>query len=580
MKSIFTKLFAGFLIILLAFAIITSALSYSSIKKYNIEIFKKDLTNLNDVLGGNVKNYIISKDTTSLRQYIKENGKKINIRLTIIGKDGKVLADSKANPDTMENHLNRPEIQQALLQNHKGSSERYSHTLKNDMLYVALPIYNNSNEIIGFVRTSYFLKDLDPLMQDLSKNLLTILIISIIFVMFGVYIIARNISKPISQLSTATKEVAKGEFATQLTTKRKDEFGELVADFNIMSKQIHELFNELNSQRNELRSIISTIPDGILVIKSNLILLTNNAFEKIFNYIPTDKAELQEINSYQILTKLLEQLNSAGIFYTEEIEINNTSYTVSLSKIIGTDEIIFVFHNVSELKKLEKIKKDFIVNVSHELKTPLTAIKGFIETLEEEITDSEHLRYIQIVRRHTDRLIDIVQDLLLLSELEDKSAVDKLLITSVDFSILIEGIAKLFEPKLKEKNLFLIINIEANFPKINVDSYRFEQVMINLINNSIKYTEKGGIQINAYTDDDKVIIEILDTGIGISPEDRDRIFERFYISDKSRSRKSAGSGIGLSIVKHIILLHKGKISVDPSYTNGAKFVIELTRQNQ
>ncbi|MBP7214926.1 MAG: HAMP domain-containing protein [Candidatus Kapabacteria bacterium] len=580
MKSIFTKLFAGFLIILLAFAIITSALSYSSIKKYNIEIFKKDLTNLNDVLGGNVKNYIISKDTTSLRQYIKENGKKINIRLTIIGKDGKVLADSKANPDTMENHLNRPEIQQALLQNHKGSSERYSHTLKNDMLYVALPIYNNSNEIIGFVRTSYFLKDLDPLMQDLSKNLLTILIISIIFVMFGVYIIARNISKPISQLSTATKEVAKGEFATQLTTKRKDEFGELVADFNIMSKQIHELFNELNSQRNELRSIISTIPDGILVIKSNLILLTNNAFEKIFNYIPTDKAELQEINSYQILTKLLEQLNSAGIFYTEEIEINNTSYTVSLSKIIGTDEIIFVFHNVAELKKLEKIKKDFIVNVSHELKTPLTAIKGFIETLEEEITDSEHLRYIQIVRRHTDRLIDIVQDLLLLSELEDKSAVDKLLITSVDFSILIEGIAKLFEPKLKEKNLFLIINIEANFPKINVDSYRFEQVMINLINNSIKYTEKGGIQINAYTDDDKVIIEILDTGIGISPEDRDRIFERFYISDKSRSRKSAGSGIGLSIVKHIILLHKGKISVDPSYTNGAKFVIELTRQNQ
>ena len=580
MKSIFTKLFAGFLIILLAFAIITSALSYSSIKKYNIEIFKKDLTNLNDVLGGNVKNYIISKDTTSLRQYIKENGKKINIRLTIIGKDGKVLADSKANPDTMENHLNRPEIQQALLQNHKGSSERYSHTLKNDMLYVALPIYNNSNEIIGFVRTSYFLKDLDPLMQDLSKNLLTILIISIIFVMFGVYIIARNISKPISQLSTATKEVAKGEFATQLTTKRKDEFGELVADFNIMSKQIHELFNELNSQRNELRSIISTIPDGILVIKSNLILLTNNAFEKIFNYIPTDKAELQEINSYQILTKLLEQLNSAGIFYTEEIEINNTSYTVSLSKIIGTDEIIFVFHNVSELKKLEKIKKDFIVNVSHELKTPLTAIKGFIETLEEEITDSEHLRYIQIVRRHTDRLIDIVQDLLLLSELEDKSAVDKLLITSVDFSILIEGIAKLFEPKLKEKNLFLIINIEANFPKINVDSYRFEQVMINLINNSIKYTEKGGIQINAYTDDDKVIIEILDTGIGISPEDRDRIFERFYISDKSRSRKSAGSGIGLSIVKHIILLHKGKISVDPSYTNGAKFVIELNRQNQ
>ncbi|HPD32904.1 MAG TPA: ATP-binding protein [Bacteroidota bacterium] len=577
MKSIFSKLFVGFLIIFLTFAIITSILSYNSIKRYNIEIFKKDLTNLSSVLEGSVKNYIISKDTTQLRQFIEENGQKINIRLTIIGRDGKVLADSKANPDTMENHLNRPEIQQALLQEQNGSSERYSHTLQNDMLYVAIPIYNNTNEIIRFVRASYFLKDLNPLLQDLSKNLLTILIISIIFVLIGVYFIASNISKPISQLSTATKEVAKGEFSTQLTTRRKDEFGELVTDFNIMSKQIRELFDELNSQKNELHSIISAIPDGILVIRGNSILLTNNAFEKIFNYVPTFRDELQKIESFEILTKLLEKLKSVGIFYSEEIEINNTSYTVSLSKIQETDEIIFVFHNVSELKKFEKIKKDFIINVSHELKTPLTAIKGFIETLEEEITESEHLRYVQIVRRHTDRLIDIVQDLLLLSELEDKSAVDKLLITPVDFSILIEGITKLFEPKLKEKNLFLNVNISPDFPKINVDSYRFEQVMINLINNSIKYTEQGGIEINTYTNDDTVFIEVLDTGIGISPEDRDRIFERFYISDKSRSRKSGGSGIGLSIVKHIIMLHNGKISVDPTYTKGAKFVIELAR---
>jgi two-component system phosphate regulon sensor histidine kinase PhoR len=174
-------------------------------------------------------------------------------------------------------------------------------------------------------------------------------------------------------------------------------------------------------------------------------------------------------------------------------------------------------------------------------------------------------------------LIGIVQDLLLLSELEDNSAVNKLLITSVDFSILIEGIIKLFEPKLKEKNLYFHINIEDNFPKINVDSYRFEQVMINLINNSLKYTEKGGIEVNAFSNDNKIIIEVADTGIGISPEDRERIFERFYISDKSLSRKSGGSGIGLSIVKHIVMLHNGRITVDPTYTTGAKFVIELAK---
>lgn len=576
MKSIFSKLFIGFIAILLAFSIITSILAYNSIKNYNVEIFKKDLSNLNSILEASVRNYLIAKDTAALDKYINENGKKINVRLTIIGADGKVLSDSKASADTMENHLSRPEIQQVLHNNQTGSSERYSHTMQNDMLYVSMPIYDG-NTIIGFIRSSYFLEDLNPLLSDLSQNLLKIFIISILFVLVGVYIIARNISKPIGQLSSATKQVGKGEFSTQLFTKRKDEFGELVEDFNFMSNQIRELFDEINSQKNELRSIISAIPDGILVIKSKDVLLTNNAFEKLFNYSPSRTIKIDELESSDILLKLIEKLENEGSFFTEELEVNNKPYTVSLSRIPSTEEIIFVFHDVSELKKLEKIKKDFIINVSHELKTPLTAIKGFIETLEEEITDNEHLRYIQIVRRHTDRLIGIVQDLLLLSELEDNSAVNKLLITQVDFSILIEGIIKLFEPKLKEKDLILKMNIEPNFPKINVDSYRFEQVMINLINNSIKYTERGGIEINAYTNHNKIIIEVIDTGIGICPEDRERIFERFYISDKSRSRKSGGSGIGLSIVKHIVMLHNGKITVDPTYTTGAKFVIELSR---
>jgi two-component system phosphate regulon sensor histidine kinase PhoR len=578
MKSIFAKLFFGFTALLFAFAIITSLFAYSSIKQYNLEIFKKDLYNLNSLLEENVKNSIISHDTVSLRKYINESGKKINIRLSIIGKDGKVLADSRANADTMENHLNRPEIQQALKHNRFGSSERYSHTMQNDMLYVAFPIYNNNNEIVGFLRSSYFLQDLNPLLTNLSQNLLKIFLISILFVLIGVYIIARNISKPISDLSSATKKVAKGEFSALLSTKRKDEFGELVEDFNFMSKQIRELFDELNSQKNELRSIISAIPDGILVIRNEVVLLTNIAFERMFDVKFSNQMQISEISIYDILLNLISKLETSGPFLTEELEINGVLYNVSLSRIPSSEEIIFVFHDVTELKKLEKIKKDFIINVSHELKTPLTAVKGFIETLEEEITDDEHLRYVQIVRRHTDRLIGIVQDLLLLSELEDNSAINKLLISPVDFSILIDGITKLFEQKLKEKNLYLNIHIEPNFPKINVDAYRFEQVLINLINNSLKYTEKGGIEINAYTNNDKVIIEILDTGVGISPEDRERIFERFYISDKSRSRKSGGSGIGLSIVKHIVMLHNGKISVDPTYTKGAKFVIELTNK--
>ena len=234
-----------------------------------------------------------------------------------------------------------------------------------------------------------------------------------------------------------------------------------------------------------------------------------------------------------------------------------------------------IISDITEIKRIEQIKKDFVINVSHELKTPLTAIKGFIETLEEEVTNEEHLHYIQIVRRHTDRLITIVKDLLLLTELEDEAYTNKLIISNVDLSALIENIKRLFEQKLKEKNLYFKINIEQNVPKIQVDAFRLEQVFVNLFNNAIKFTDFGGIEIHIERFEENVRIHFWDTGAGVPKEDQDRIFERFYISEKSRSRKFGGTGIGLSIVKHIILLHNGSICLDKEYKNGAKFEIIL-----
>lgn len=481
MRNLFTKLFFGFLILIIVYSTLILIYNFNTTKEHYISNFQRDLKNLNVSISEKIASDLKNHDTTKLRTYIKSISRTLLIRITVLDSKGTVLADSKANPDTMENHLNRPEIQDAL-KKHLGKETRFSNTLKNELLYVASPI-NYQGELIGFIRTSYFLDYINSLFNKLINDLLKIVIIITLLLLIGVYFFARNISIPLSKLSFAVKQVANGNFETHVLVKSKDEIGELSENFNIMAQRLKILFDEVNKQKEES-------------------------------------------------------------------------------------------------KRLEKIKKDFIVNVSHELKTPLTAIKGFIETLEDETDDPANKHYIEIISRNTDRLINIVQDLLLLTELEDESAANKLMLSNVDLRVILENTKLLFTQKLLEKGLFFKIIASKDFPLLLIDSYRFEQLFINLVSNSIKYTETGGITIELNKiENNQIQIIFTDTGVGIPVEDQDRIFERFYISEKSRSRKYDGTGIGLSIVKHILLLHNGTIELEKAYTNGTRFVIKLQSQN-
>ncbi|MCX5898555.1 MAG: ATP-binding protein, partial [Proteobacteria bacterium] len=256
----------------------------------------------------------------------------------------------------------------------------------------------------------------------------------------------------------------------------------------------------------------------------------------------------------------------------DELIIQGNAFLCSASPLVSQDKIIVMCHDVTELKRLEKIKKDFVVNVSHELRTPLTAIKGFVETIEDDI-DDKNRGYLTIIRRNTDRLINIVADLLLLSELEEKGAA--LSLEACDLKIMLEQMRKIFEPRLKEKGLSLTIRADQALPDVMADAFKLEQVFVNLIDNAIKYTEKGGITVSLLQRNGHVLIEIQDTGIGIPREHLSRIFERFYVVDASRSKQLGGTGLGLSIVKHIILLHSGTIDGESTPGKGAKFIITL-----
>lgn len=574
MTKFFLKLFISFLVIIIAYTIILFLINFNSTKEHFTNTFQKDLKNLNIILAEPITKLLVDSDTNSIYEYVDNIGKQLEVRLTIIGNDGVVLVDSRSDANKMDNHFNRPEVIQAR-DNKVGIGIRFSKTTHEEMLYVANRLEYNG-KIIGYIRTSYYLTHINELFNKLIIETLTIIGVLVFLVFVAIYFITYSISKPLKQITTAFESVASGNFGLKIQINRKDEFKKLVSSFNKMSEKLGQYFTEIQRQNVELKHLFNSIPDSIFLLNlKNEIILANITFYRNFSLNP-EKLHIDNTNLPIELINKIKSVTSSHKFESAEFIFNHKIYSASITFIELNNEILVVISDITEIKKIEQIKKDFVINVSHELKTPLTAIKGFIETLEEEVTNEEHIHYIQIVRRHTDRLITIVKDLLLLTELEDEAYTNKLIISNVDLSMLIENIRRLFEQKLKEKHLYFRLNIAPNVPKIQADAFRLEQVFVNLFNNAIKFTETGGIEINAERiDNDTVIISFQDTGAGIPKEDQERIFERFYISEKSRSRKYGGTGIGLSIVKHIVLLHNGKICLDKNYEKGAKFDIIL-----
>lgn len=574
MTKFLLKLFISFLVIIITYTIILFLINFNSTKQHFTENFQKDLKNLNIILKDPITNFLIKSDTNSIKEYVNDIGQQLEIRLTIIGSDGVVLVDSRGDATKMDNHLTRPEVIQAR-DNKIGFGIRFSKTTHAEMLYVANRL-EFKGKTVGYIRTSYYLTHINELFNKLIYETITIIAILIFLVFVAIYFITYSIAKPLKQITAAFESVASGNFGLKLQINRKDELKKLVASFNKMSEKLGQYFAEIQRQNVELKHLFNSIPDSIFLLNlKNEIILANITFYKNFSLKP-ENLHIDNTNLPIELINKIKDVTASNKFETLEFVYNHKIYTSTINFIDLNNEILVVISDITDIKKIEQIKKDFVINVSHELKTPLTAIKGFIETLEEEVTDQEHLHYIQIVRRHTDRLITIVKDLLLLTELEDEAYTNKLIISNVDLSVLIENIYRLFEQKLKEKNLNFNLNISSKVPKIQADSFRLEQVFVNLFNNSIKFTESGSIEINIdRKDKENISISFQDTGAGVPKEDQERIFERFYISEKSRSRKFGGTGIGLSIVKHIILLHNGTICLDKNYDKGAKFDIIL-----
>jgi len=572
MKRIF---FAKYLIFFLICIVLVVGIIYTigvhRVKEHYLKTMILNLKHLSEALIPSLKYFIERADDEGLDKFVKEIGTKIEMRITVIDTTGRVIADSKKTPAFMENHRNRPEVEEALKGN-IGSAIRYSSTINEDMLYVAIPI-KEGDRITAVLRLSIFLKEINLLIGKLAQDIFWSLVGLSVITMTVFFILSLRWSRSIENLSELTKRVAEGDFSSKVLMKTTNELKELTNNFNLMTDKLKLLVEELKQEKEQLMTIINSMNEFLLVIDgAGKIVMSNKSFKDLMKDENVDERYYWEIIRSREFGELVRSVWKGPEKQIVEIELSGKIYTCSAVKLRLRDEAIFIFTDVSHIYLLDKVKKDLVANVSHELRTPLTAIKGFIETLDEEI-DLKHKSYLDIIKKHTDRLIKIINDLLTLSYLEDKSVAKEF--KRIQLKDLIKNIESLFQNKAKLKNIKLEVNVDENLPEIEGDEIQLENMLINLVENAINYTEEGKVSLNVSSEGAFVKIEVIDTGIGIPEESIERIFERFYVVDKSRSRKSGGSGLGLSIVKHIVLMHNGTIEVKSKLGEGTSFIIRF-----
>jgi two-component system phosphate regulon sensor histidine kinase PhoR len=570
-NSLFSKVFGGYLVIICILLLFVPLISFKLIRTYYVNTLTENLKNIAITTSPQIVSFLDGSHHKELDTFLKNLTDKINSRITVIDKEGAVLADTEKDPATMENHKIRPEVIDAL-SGGMGKSMRLSVTLEEEMLYVALPVEKDS-KILGVVRMSIPLKQINGLLKDLQMRIIIAIAIITILSIGIAFLLSKGLSKPVSTLVQAAKKLAEGEFHTRVYLQAEGELKELEASFNEMAGRMEGLFGSLSRRNEELDTIVSSIQEILLVLdKDGRIKLTNESFKKALDNEDVQDKFYWEVMRCPDFSELIKKVMEERKNHIQEIEFRDKNYLCSVTFLSSKEEMVAILYDITELKNLERMKKEFVANISHELRTPLTAIKGFVETLEEE-EEIKNVQYLEIIKRHTDRLMNIVNDLLVLSELEQTGSA--LVIENVNLVSLAENILKVFEQGAKERGIQLKLVAGEDLKTVQADPFKLEQMFINLLDNAIKYTEKGEVSITLTQIDSKSVIEIQDSGIGIPGSHLPRIFERFYVVDKSRSKKLGGTGLGLSIVKHIVLLHGGTIDVESSLGIGTKFTIVL-----
>jgi len=536
---------------------------------------------------------MLNRNSSSLQQdaplLAAKLGETLTARVTIISADGTVAGDSQVQPAELgglENHLSRPEVQEAL-KNGTGRAVRYSATVRHDMLYTAAT-FGNDGHIAGIVRLALPLSTLQNVRSGLHKTLGSALLLSFLLTLIFSFILSRLTSRPLQQVAAIAKEIGKGNFNRRLPTEWHDELGDLAGIMNEMAAKLDDQLSRLTAERNRLDAILSGMGEGLMVTdREGLITLVNPAFCRLFRvYEGLIGSPLSHISrhpalleSYDLVSQDKHELQKEMIVQTPEERFLSTHWVPLLNEN-GMQGVVAVFHDVTELKRLENIRRDFVANVSHELRTPVTVIKGYSETVLDGLiveNPEKTAEFVKIILSHSERLASLLNDLLSLSEME--SPAFSFQMNSISVESTVRKVCNLLQGKAEAKGIVIKTSDLRTISPVMADQGRLEQVFVNLLDNAVKYSSEGGsVQINAVEEDESIRVSVKDTGPGIPAASIPRLFERFYRVDSGRSRKEGGTGLGLAIVKHIIQLHGGTIRVENNAEGpGATFSFTLKK---
>ncbi len=529
-------------------------------------------------------NHINSYDSDYIADKI---GKDLDLRVTIIGLNGTVYGDSELEGKELtkvENHLYRPEVQQAL-QSGIGESRRFSTTIKKDFLYIASLF--SKGEKKGIVRLSVPLAEIEHLLGRLKYTLALSLLAAFILSALVSYSASLFISRPIREISRAAKDIADGDYSKKILLRSEDEIGDLSSIFNHMAGQVKSRIGEVNENKSRLEAVLLSMFEGVMVVDSKgSIIVINQPLKNVLKIeeVSLDRRPIEAIRNLRIQEITDDILNAKTGLISEEIiiiipvERILLVHATPVKKGGKTEGAVLVFHDVTNLRRLEKVRQDFVANVSHELRTPISSIIGYAETLlDGALRDEENaVDFLNIILADSNRLASLIDDPLSLAKIESgKIMMDKI---PCQLRPIAEQVLASLRGQIEEKSIAVKIDLPENMPKVLADENKLRQVLLNLIDNAVKYNQPGGeVVISAVEINNSVKVMISDTGIGIPRKELPRLFERFYRVDKARSRELGGTGLGLSIVKHIIQSHNGGVSVQSVDGEGSTFSFTLPK---
>jgi len=588
--SFFWRLYTGYVAIIILVAALVGLFVGRQLAKSSLEEIDRSLRRTALVLRETWPETLNEESVAVMRARMDRLRLDFDGRVTLIDPDGTVLADTHRDAETMENHRERPEVVQAR-RHGIGEARRFSDTLGANLLYVAIPVPGPEGGIRGYVRSSLPVSAAQREIDDARLSVLIAATIAAILALIGGYVFARRTTGPLRAMTSAARAISEGRYSQNLPTSSTDEIGTLATAFSRMATNLRQHVADIEASRNKIVAILGAMKEGVIAVdQDGHVVHMNQAAgsmagvdaEDCLGNPAREVIGVQEVVEALSRTLHLRQgiegeLRLPGVLSDRVFELQSSVLLDTNGELVGA---VVVLHDASELRRLEGVRQDFVSNVSHELKTPVAAIRGLVESIldDPEMEGEIRTQFLTRVSQQCTRLTALVTDLLSLSAAEDRRTLDRGQV--VDLRDPLRGSVNSHTPPLEAKDLNLEVDFGQDILSVRADTETLRLIFDNLISNAIRYTpSEGRLWIRARVERSHAVVEVQDTGIGIEPKHQERIFERFYRVDKARSRELGGTGLGLAIVKHLVLALDGEIRLESTPGEGTCFMVRIPLAN-